>query len=62
MSRENVQALQAAFEQYSRGDFRPIGLLGDDFELVVSPEAPDAGTYRGEDAMRWLRAWVESFE
>jgi ketosteroid isomerase-like protein len=62
MSRENVQALQAAFEQYARGDFRPIGLLGDDFELVVSPEAPDAGTYRGEGARRWLRAWVESFE
>ena len=62
MTRENVQALRAAFEQYARGDFRPIGLLGEDFELVVSPEAPDAGTYRGEEARRWLRAWVASFE
>jgi ketosteroid isomerase-like protein len=62
MSKENVAALRAAFEMYAQGDFSPIGLLGDDFELVVSPEAPDAGTYRGEEARRWLRAWVASFE
>jgi ketosteroid isomerase-like protein len=62
MSRENVEALRAAFERYAQGDFSPIGALGDDFELVVSPEAPDAGTYRGEEARRWLRAWVTSFE
>ena len=62
MSKENVEALRAAFEQYAHGDFSPIGLLGDDFELVVSPEAPDAGTYRGEKARSWLRAWVASFE
>lgn len=62
MSKENVETLRFAFEQYAHGDFSPIGLLGDDFELVVSPEAPDAGTYRGEGARRWLRAWVASFE
>jgi ketosteroid isomerase-like protein len=62
MSEENVEALRAAFELYAHGDFQPIGALGDDFELVISPEAPDAGTYRGEEARRWLRAWVESFE
>jgi ketosteroid isomerase-like protein len=62
MSEENVDALRAAFDRYAHGDFRPIGALGDDFELVVSPEAPDAGTYRGEDARRWLRAWVASFD
>jgi ketosteroid isomerase-like protein len=62
MSQENVEALRAAFEQYAQGDFSPIGALGDDFELVISPEAPDAGTYRGEEARRWLRSWVASFE
>ena len=62
MSKENVEALRAAFDQYAHGDFSPIGLLGNEFELVVSPEAPDAGTYRGEEARRWLRAWVASFE
>jgi ketosteroid isomerase-like protein len=62
MSAENVEALRAAFELYANGDFSPIELLGDNFELVVSPEAPDAGTYRGEEARRWLREWVASFE
>jgi ketosteroid isomerase-like protein len=62
MSEENVAALRAAFERYAQGDFSPIGALGDDFELVISPEAPDLGTYRGEEARRWLRAWVASFE
>jgi ketosteroid isomerase-like protein len=62
MSEENVEALRAAFEQYAHGDFSPIDALGDDFELVTSPEAPDAGTYRGEEARRWLREWVASFE
>ena len=62
MSEENVEALRAAFEQYAHGDFSPIGLLGDDFVLVISPEAPDAGAYRGEEARRWLRQWVASFE
>jgi len=62
MAKENVAALRAAFKQYAQGDFSPIEALGDDFELIVSPEAPDAGTYRGEDARRWLRAWVASFE
>ena len=62
MSEENVEALRAAFELYAHGDFSPIGALGDDFDLVVSPEAVDAGTYRGEEARRWLREWVASFE
>ena len=62
MSKENVAALRAAFKQYAHGDFSPIEVLGDDFELIISPEAPDAGTYRGEEARRWLRAWVASFE
>lgn len=62
MSKKNVAALRAAFEQYAHGDFSPIGLLADDFELVISPEAPDAGTYRGEEARGWLRSWVASFE
>jgi ketosteroid isomerase-like protein len=62
MAEHKAQLLRAAFERYAHGDFSPIEALGDDFELIVSPEAPDAGTYRGEEARRWLRAWVASFE
>jgi ketosteroid isomerase-like protein len=62
MSEVNVEALRNAFELYAHGDFSPIGVLADDFELVTSPEAPDAGTYRGEEARRGLREWVASFD
>jgi ketosteroid isomerase-like protein len=62
MSREDVDAVRAAFEQFSRGDFSAYDELPDDFELVLAPEMPDAGAYRGETARRWLDAWTESFE
>jgi ketosteroid isomerase-like protein len=29
---------------------------------VTSPELPDAGTYRGEEAIRWNEAWFASFD
>ena len=62
MSEENVEAVRSALKRYADGDFSPIGLLADDIELVSSPDVPDAGTYRGEEARRWLRACVVSFE
>ena len=39
-----------------------LGTFPDDFEFVASPELPDAGTYRGEEAIDWMTAWVESFK
>ncbi|MBA2712748.1 MAG: hypothetical protein H0U55_04220 [Rubrobacteraceae bacterium] len=62
MSRENVEIVRAAYEQFARGDFSAFGDLPDDFEYVTSPNVPDAGTYRGEAAKRWMKAWGESFE
>jgi ketosteroid isomerase-like protein len=62
MSRENVEAVRAAYERYARGDFTGWADLPDDFVFVASPELPDAGTYRGEAGRRWMRNWVESFE
>jgi ketosteroid isomerase-like protein len=62
MSQENVETVRAAFERYARGDFSSWADFPDDFEFVTSPELPDADTYRGESARRWLTAWVESFE
>ena len=62
MSQENVEAVRARYGQFTRGDFSQMADVADDFELVTTPENPDAGTYRGEAAQRWLRAWVESFE
>jgi ketosteroid isomerase-like protein len=62
MSQENVEAVRAAYERYTRGDFSTWADLRDDFEFVTSSEMPHAGAYRGAEARRWMAAWVESFE
>ena len=62
MSQENVDAVRSAYAPLARGDFSLWAQADDDFELVLAPEMPDAGTYRGEAARRWLKAWLESFE
>jgi ketosteroid isomerase-like protein len=62
MSQENVEIVRAIFEQFAHGDFSGLADVADEFEWVSSPELPDAGTYRGEAAKRWIAAWAESFE
>ena len=63
MSEENVEAIRTVFHQFARGDFgRWFALTTEDFEFVTSPDIPDAGTYYGEEARRWITAWVRSFE
>jgi ketosteroid isomerase-like protein len=62
MSREMVDAFRAAYEHFARGDFSPFESVADEFELVLAPEMPDAGTYHGAAARRWLDAWVDSFD
>src|SRR5690348_4558587 len=62
MSEEAMEVVRAAFEPFARGDFSAVAELPDEFVLVLAPEMPDAGTYRGEEARRWIVAWVESFE
>ena len=62
MSVDNVEIARATYEQFARGDFSAFEDWSDDFEFVTSPELPDAGTYRGEEARRWARNWVEAFE
>jgi ketosteroid isomerase-like protein len=63
MSQENVEVVRAFFDPLARGDFsRWFAKVTDDFVFVASPEVPDAGTYRGEEARRWITTWAESFE
>ncbi len=62
MSQEAIDVSRAAFEQFSRGDFSSYANLLEEFELVLAPEMPDAGTYRGAAAREWATAWVDSFE
>jgi ketosteroid isomerase-like protein len=62
MSQDAIGLLRAAFEQFAHGDFSAFADLSDEFELVLAPEMPDAGTYRGPAARGWLTAWVNSFD
>lgn len=62
MSQEALNSLRAAYDRYAQGDFSAFAQMSDDFELVTSPEMPDAGTYRGQAASSWATAWVDSFD
>jgi len=62
MSQEAVDLSRAAFEQFAQGDFTAIADLPDEFELILAPEMPDAGSYRGGAARVWITAWVKSFD
>lgn len=62
MSQEAIDLSRTVFEQFSRGDFSAYADLPDEFELVLAPEMPDAGTYRGAAARDWATAWVKSFD
>ena len=59
---ENLDLVRSIYEQTAAGDLSAVDRLPYDFELVTGPELPDAGTYRGEAAKAFMRAWVDSFE
>jgi ketosteroid isomerase-like protein len=63
MSQENVEIVREAYERAARGDFGGFfDPVTEDFVFITSPEVPDAGTYRGEAAIEWIRAWIGSFD
>ena len=62
MAEENLDLVRSIYEQTAAGDLSAVERFPYDFEFVTGPELPDAGTYRGEAAKAFIRAWVESFE
>ena len=63
MTQENVDFTRVAYERAAQGDFEGLfDRTTDDFVFVTSPEVPDAGTYRGDAAREWIRAWISSFD
>jgi ketosteroid isomerase-like protein len=62
MSRGNVELVRERYERFARGDFSAMTEVPDDFEFVASSDVPDAGTYQGEAARQWMKAWVGSFD
>ncbi|HEY1359577.1 MAG TPA: nuclear transport factor 2 family protein [Thermoleophilaceae bacterium] len=61
MSEANVEVVRTIYEAFARGDFSVVDSFSDDFVFVTSPELPDAGEYRGEQAIGFIKAWVETF-
>ena len=50
MSRENVEVVRRIYERWADGDFRAgVELYDPNILLVLRPEFPEAGVYRGLD-------------
>ena len=56
-----MEIVRAAHQQFARGDSTLNGVAGH-FELVTFRDDPDAGTYRGVAARRWLTEWHDSYD
>src|SRR5262245_11857147 len=63
MSTDNVELVRAYIEAIAERGFDAAGELIDrDFEMSQLPLHPEAGTYRGPEAIESMQAWVGSFE
>ena len=50
---EPVEVVRSIYERWGRGDFRAgVELYDPDIELVLRPEFPESGTYRGPERIR----------
>jgi ketosteroid isomerase-like protein len=65
MSRENVDALRAMYEEWERGNFGAgVDLLDPDVLFMPRADLPDSGRYLGREGVAefhrgWLNAWTD---
>ena len=64
MSEENRAAVREIYRAFADHRF-PADCLAEEFAWETQPEAPDAGTYRGHEAVRayfrdWVGAWHDA--
>ena len=58
MSQENVEVVREIYRAFAEHRF-PAEHLAEDFVWETGPEQPDAGSYKGHDAVRaHFREWV----
>jgi ketosteroid isomerase-like protein len=63
MSRENLELVRAAFEEFSRTGNSPLWLFDREIEWHTRLDLADAGTRKGHEGILRLRAeWTETFE
>jgi ketosteroid isomerase-like protein len=66
MSQENADAVQALYDRFREGDFRPSVELLDRHVVFMPmldlPDAPETGLYSGVEALaEWMRGLFENF-
>jgi ketosteroid isomerase-like protein len=63
MSQENVEAVREAVEAFNRGDLdAALERMHPDIEWQTLDAFPDAGTYRGREAVReFWQTWRDTF-
>jgi ketosteroid isomerase-like protein len=63
MSRENVEIVREAFDAFNRGDLdAALQWMHPDIEWQTVDSFPDAGTYRGREAVgEFWKTWRDSF-
>ena len=64
MSAENVETVRGIYECWAEGDFRGgMEFYDSEMEFVLSPDFPDTGTYRGQDAISaYMRGFLEPWQ
>jgi ketosteroid isomerase-like protein len=64
MSQENPALVREALDAYKRGGMDAVfDYYAEDVVFVVDPGFPEAGTFRGKDAVRaYADQWAETFE
>lgn len=63
MSRQDIEVARRFTEAYAAEDWpTTFELLDDEQELIVDPNHPHAGTYRGHEGVReYFRSWLGAF-
>jgi hypothetical protein len=63
MSRENVELVRSAYEEFDRARQPPLSVLDPEVEWHTAADLPDSGVHRGHDGVGALiQEWVNSFE
>jgi ketosteroid isomerase-like protein len=64
MSRENVELVRFAFEEFAQGGVeRMLAFFPEDGVMYPYPEWVEASEYRGEDGMRAITSvWTDNFD
>src|SRR5215217_4889441 len=63
MTSERVEWVKRLVETWNSGDMEAfLDSIPPDFEFTPDPSFPDAGTYRAEEARKWMSEWARTWQ